>query len=67
MIRTLGDMEVFTQLKNELRDTHGETRRTCTWHHLTKGSLGRSGIILAVALEYISRKGKWTEEEQHKL
>ena len=67
MMRTLGDMEVFTQLTNELRSTHGEARRTRTWHHLMKGTLGSSGIILVFALEYMSRKGTWTEEEQHKL
>ena len=67
MMRTLGDMEVFAQLTNELRDTHGEARMTRTWHCLTKGSLGSSGIILAVALECMSRKGTWTEKEQHKL
>ena len=57
MMRTLGDMEVFTQLTNELRDTHGEARRTCMWHRLTKGSLGSSGIILVVALEYNFKEG----------
>ena len=49
------------------RHTHGEARRTRTWHRLTKGLLGSSGIILVVALEYMSRKGTWTEEEQHKF
>ena len=57
MMRTLGDMEVFTQLTNELSDTHGEARRTRTWHRLTKGSLGSSGIILVVALEYNVKEG----------
>ena len=35
MMRTLG--EVFTQLTNELRDTHGEARRTRTWYRVTEG------------------------------
>ena len=57
MMRTRGDMEVFTQLTNELRDTRGEARRTRTWHRLTKGSLGSSGIILVVALGYNVKEG----------
>ena len=57
MMRTLGDMEVFMQLTNELRDTHGEARRTRTWHRLTKGSLRSLGIILVVALEYNLKEG----------
>ena len=69
MMRTLGDMEVFTQLTNELRDTHGEARRTRTWHRLTKGSLGSSGIILVVALEYNVKEGDvdWRSEEHQYL
>ena len=46
---------LVTQLTNELRDTHGEARRTRTWHRLTKGSLGSSGIL--VALEYNVKEG----------
>ena len=47
------------------RDTHGVARRTHTWHRLTKGSLGSSGIYSLLHSSTMSRKGTWTEEERH--